>query len=72
MQNLKTSTTHLIKSQDSRLAGFCWQEGYGVFSVGKPALEIVSNYVNHQENHHNIKTFEMEWEWFRGIKGGIR
>lgn len=63
MQNLKTVSTHLIKSQDKRLSYFCWQEGYGVFSVGKPAFKAVLNYVNDQENHHKTKTFDQEWNF---------
>ncbi len=63
VQNLKTTTTHLIKSLDKKLAGFSWQEGYGVFSVGKPAQKIVTNYVMNQESHHRSKTFEQEWDW---------
>lgn len=68
VQNLKTKTTHLIKSQERKFAGFCRQEGYGVFSVGRPALETVLNYVNNQEKHHNVKTFEEEWNWLRGMQ----
>lgn len=65
MQNLKTKTTHLIKSIDRKFTGFSWQEGYGVFSVGKPAIEMVANYVNNQEKHHGNKTSEQEWNWLR-------
>jgi REP element-mobilizing transposase RayT len=67
MQNLKTTTTHLIKSKNEKLANFCWQEGYGVFSVGKPALEVVSNYVRNQEAHHSQKTFEQELNWLAEV-----
>jgi putative transposase len=67
MQSLKTSTTHLIRSHDRKHAHFSWQEGYGVFSVGKPAIEIVSNYVENQENHHNTNSFEQEWNCLRSM-----
>ncbi len=69
VQTLKTKTTHWIKSQDRRLAGFCWQEGYGVFSVRRPALETVLNYVNNQKEHHRVNTFEEEWNWLKGMNG---
>lgn len=67
VQNLKTCTTHLIKSHDRKYAHFNWQEGYGVFSVGKPAFEAVSNYVKNQESHHSNKSFEQEWNWLKDI-----
>lgn len=68
MQQIKTSTTHLIKSKNKRLSDFSWQEGYGAFSVGKPAFKIVANYVNNQEHHHKMKSFEVEWDLLRGKK----
>ena len=65
VQNLKTCTTHLIKSQGKNFNDFSWQNGYGVFSVGKSHLEIVSNYVNNQKEHHRVNSFEEEWNWFK-------
>lgn len=65
VQNLKTTTTHLIKSKGNKCTSFSWQEGYGVFSVGKSAFETVKNYVNNQEAHHKLNTFEHEWNWFK-------
>lgn len=69
VQSLKTTTTHLIKSQHRKFACFCWQEGYGVFSVGKPALEKVVNYVNNQEEHHSSSSFEQELHWLSRMNG---
>ena len=64
VQNIKTATTHLIKTLNGKNSEFCWQEGYGVFSVGKPAFETVLRYVNNQEQHHKDKTFDQEWNGF--------
>ena len=69
VQNLKATSTYLIRSHDRRLANFSWQEGYGVFSVGKSGFEAVSNYVNNQEEHHRVRTFGEEWELFRRVIG---
>lgn len=68
VQNLKTTTTHCVKKQGSKYETFYWQEGYGVFSVGKPAFEIVKNYVNDQEQHHRTKTLDQEWAWLRNTR----
>jgi len=64
VQMLKTSSTHFIKSFDKIFSNFGWQEGYGVFSIGRPALESVKNYVNNQEEHHKCKSFDQEWAEF--------
>lgn len=66
VQNLKTTSTHLIKSFDKQ-RNFNWQEGYGVFSVGKPALEKVIDYVLNQEKHHNVQSFQDEWKTLKGM-----
>jgi REP element-mobilizing transposase RayT len=59
---LKTATTHLINSHQPQKNHFHWQEGFGVFSVGRPALEVVTDYVNNQESHHSTCSFEEEWK----------
>jgi putative transposase len=71
VQNLKTSATYLIRSHDRKYASFNWQEGYGVFSVGMPALESLVSYVNNQEEHHKVKTFEQEWNWLREMNNVV-
>jgi len=62
--NLKTVTTHFVRSQNFKLRDFNWQEGFGVFSVGRPTLNTVIAYVNNQESHHQIHSFEQEWKQF--------
>lgn len=70
VQNLKTKTTHLIKSLGNRgPSNFCWQEGFGVFSVGKSGVDAVARYVNDQEKHHRVRTFDQELEWFKRMNG---
>lgn len=65
---LKTTTTNFLRTQSRKLREFSWQEGYGVFSVGKPALNAVMNYVNDQENHHRLYSFEDEWQRIVGCR----
>lgn len=66
VQKLKTTSTYLIRSQAKCLSDFCWQKGYGVFSVGMPSLQVVAHYVNNQEEHHKNQSFEHEWNWLIG------
>lgn len=41
---------------------FAWQEGYGVFSVSVSMLDVVTNYINRQEEHHSRIYFPDEYE----------
>jgi len=40
---------------------FAWQEGYGAFSIGVSQVDEVSRYIERQEEHHRIKTFQEEY-----------
>ena len=39
---------------------FCWQVGYGAFSVSPPQVARVVNYIHNQERHHRRMSFEDE------------
>ena len=41
---------------------FRWQEGYGAFSLGRPQVEPVVRYVEHQEEHHAGGELWPQWE----------
>ena len=40
---------------------FEWQKGYGAFSVSPSMLRIVKTYVQQQEEHHRVRTFDDEF-----------
>ena len=40
---------------------FCWQIGYGAFTVSPSHLEAVSRYIERQESHHSKMTFKEEY-----------
>lgn len=40
---------------------FYWQGGFGAFSVSKGTLGFVINYIETQEEHHQVKTFKEEY-----------
>jgi putative transposase len=58
-----------IKSVSSRwihenIAGqedFHWQEKYGAFSVSKSAQGIVTDYIDHQPEHHSQRDYQAEF-----------
>jgi len=43
---------------------FCWQEGYGSFSVSESKATDVIRYIEHQAEHHRVQTFEEEFVAF--------
>mgnify|MGYP000025204587 CR=1 FL=1 len=42
-------------------AEFYWQNGYGVFSVSQSQSPKVKYYIEHQEDHHRVNTFQDEF-----------
>ena len=42
--------------------GFKWQNGYGVFSVGRNQVKGVTDYILNQKQHHAAETIHADWE----------
>ena len=42
-------------------AGFSWLAGYGVFSLGESQLQVLTDYIDRQEEHHRGKSFQQEF-----------
>jgi putative transposase len=61
IQEIKTSSSIWIKKQRLELRNFAWQHGYGVFSIAPSDLHGLVQYIDNQEEHHRIKTFEEEY-----------
>lgn len=61
VEEIKSHSSKWIKTKDSRLKNFYWQNGYGAFSVSSSQVEIVKNYIENQHNHHKVKTFQEEY-----------
>lgn len=57
-----------VKKQSSKwmkekgVVGFTWQIGYGAFSVSSYKVEVVTNYIIRQKEHHKKVTFKDEVE----------
>ncbi len=64
VEELKTSSSKWLKTQSPELAGFSWQRGYGVFSVGPSDLDALRAYIDGQEEHHRTRTFQDEYRAF--------
>jgi putative transposase len=61
VEKLKTSSSKWIKMQRPELRRFFWQRGYGAFSVGQNEIEDLMRYIENQEEHHRVRTFQEEY-----------
>ena len=61
LEILKKDSSKFVKTLDSRLCDFHWQNGYGLFSVSPSHLESVRKYILNQEAHHKRETFQEEY-----------
>ena len=61
VEKLKTSSSKWLKAQRIELHRFAWQRGYGAFSVSRNDLNDLLAYIDNQEEHHRIRTFEEEY-----------
>lgn len=61
VKKLKTTSSAWIKDHGRNHAGFSWQAGYGVFSLGSSQLQALTDYIDRQEEHHRVKGFQEEY-----------
>jgi putative transposase len=64
VQKLKAHSSKWIKTKDSSLANFFWQDGYGAFSVNPSEVDVVISYIKNQHEHHRKKDFKKEYRAF--------
>jgi len=60
----KRNSSKWIKTKGSQYTGFQWQNGYGAFSVSHSLMPAVREYIQHQVQHHRIRTFQEEFREF--------
>jgi REP element-mobilizing transposase RayT len=58
IEMMKARSSRWMKEQGA--AGFGWQAGYGVFSVGERDVAVVVRYIEQQERHHERVSFADE------------
>ncbi len=61
VEHLKTSSSMWLKAQQSDLRRFAWQSGYGAFSVSPGELQALIAYIENQQEHHRVRTFQEEY-----------
>ncbi len=57
---LKKSSSKWIKTKGIEFRDFCWQDGYGAFSVGQSNVAALKEYIARQKEHHRKRSFESE------------
>lgn len=71
LRRIKGNSSKWVNDGGKTKVHFEWQRGYGAFTVSETAVEAVSRYIENQEVHHRVKSFEEEYLGFlkeRGIK----
>ena len=61
LRDVKANSSGWIHRRFPQLSQFAWQQGYGVFSVSQSQLEIVTEYIAKQEEHHRKMSFQEEF-----------
>ncbi|MCP4404690.1 MAG: IS200/IS605 family transposase [bacterium] len=64
IQLLKGNSSKWIHDSFPAYRYFEWQEGYGAFSISISQVEKTIAYINNQQEHHRLKTFEEEFVQF--------
>jgi putative transposase len=71
VKKLKQTSSAWGKAQPGAPRDFEWQAGYGVFSIGQSQLADLLKYIDGQEEHHRVKSFQEEYLTFLA-KYGIK
>jgi putative transposase len=61
---LKGESSYWVNKQKLTKSNFGWQDDYFAVSIGESQVESVRQYIRDQENHHQRKTFQQEYDEF--------
>ncbi len=61
MKAVKAKSSKYINDHQLTKDRFEWQEGYGVFSYHQSLVDTVFKYIQNQETHHQMQTFDEEY-----------
>jgi REP element-mobilizing transposase RayT len=66
---IKANSSGWIHRTLSGYANFAWQTGYGAFTVSASQVGKVRHYIENQEEHHRVRTFQEEFLAFLKAHG---
>jgi len=58
---VKANSSKWINEKNGKYKRFCWQDGYGAFSISQSHVDAVKHYIETQEEHHHKTTFQEEF-----------
>jgi putative transposase len=61
IRDIKAGSSGFINDRRWVLGRFSWQEGFGAFSYSHSHLDAVIRYIQNQQEHHRITTFQDEY-----------
>jgi putative transposase len=61
IREVKSWSSRFLNQNYFRDSKFCWQRGYGCFSVSANQVNNVIRYIRNQDEHHRLKTFQAEY-----------
>ncbi len=64
LEEVKSHSSKWMKTKDSTLKNFYWQNGYAAFSVNPADINKVTAYIENQSEHHRKKSFKEEYVSF--------
>ena len=64
VETMKTESSKWIKRHSRGKPAFGWQSGYAAFSVSASSAGRVKRYIEDQDAHHRVKTFQDELRAF--------
>ena len=64
LEEVKSHSSKWMKTKETTLRNFYWQNGYGAFSVNPSEIEKVIAYIENQAEHHKKRTFQDEYKAF--------
>ncbi len=64
LEEVKSHSSKWMKTKDTLLDDFYWQDGYAAFSVNPAQIDTVIAYITDHHEHHKKKTFQDEYRAF--------
>ena len=58
---VKANSSKWINEKNGKYNPFCWQDGYGAFSISQSHVDAVKSYIQNQESHHAKVSFQDEF-----------
>lgn len=61
VRDIKALSTTMLKDAGHVLPSFKWQQGYAIFTYAQSQVDDVYHYIENQEDHHQVRTFQEEY-----------